>query len=63
MKSLPQARTANLLIQESGKELMIYDLIINQAFLLNETSTIVYQSCENKISIDIKKRLMQCSEQ
>lgn len=52
MQKLPQSRTENILIQESGKELLIYDLIINQAYLLNETSTIVYQSCENQISIE-----------
>lgn len=32
--------------------MLIYDLIINKAYCLNETSTIVYQSCDGKTNFE-----------
>ena len=42
---LPKAQTADILEQETGNELMIYDLRIDKACTLNETSKIVYRAC------------------
>ena len=52
MKNLPVARTSNLVVQYSGNEVLIYDLKINKAYCLNETSTIVYQSCDGKTNFE-----------
>jgi hypothetical protein len=62
MKMLPKARNTNIVVQETGKEILIYDLIINKAFHLNETAALVYQLCDgrrtvNKISELMSKKL------
>lgn len=46
MNKFPKIRTANILVQELDKELLVYDLNINKAFVLNETSAIIYQLCD-----------------
>ncbi len=51
MNSLPQARNENIVIQESEKEILIYDLITHQAFCLNETAKIVFEACDGKTSV------------
>ena len=38
MEFKPKARVSDLVIQESGNELLIYDLKTNKAQSLNETS-------------------------
>ena len=43
--NLPRARTADIIEQNAGKELLIYDLQIDKTYTLNETSTIVFQAC------------------
>lgn len=48
---LPKARTADILEQEAGSELLIYDLRTDKMFQLNETSKIVYKAC-GKLSFD-----------
>lgn len=53
---LPKTRTENLLEQHLGKETLIYDLAINKAFNLNETSTIVYKACGENQTFDELKR-------
>lgn len=45
---LPKVRNQNIVIQEIGDEIMIYDLEINKAYCLNETSAIVYQNCDGE---------------
>jgi len=52
MKNLPVARTSDLVVQYSGNEVLIYDLEIDKAYCLNETSTIVYQSCDGKTNFE-----------
>ncbi|HRH42345.1 MAG TPA: hypothetical protein PKY82_12025 [Pyrinomonadaceae bacterium] len=47
---LPKAKTNNLVTQQSGKELLLYDLTNNQAYCLNETATIIYQFCDGEKS-------------
>lgn len=50
-KNLPKARTSEILIQELENELLIYDLRINKAFCLNETSRLVWQLCDGTNSV------------
>ena len=44
--NLPQARSSKLVVQDLGKELLVYDLLTNQACTLNETSMIVFNACD-----------------
>lgn len=54
---LPKARTSNLIEQNFETETLIYDLNINKAFNLNETSTIIYKACNGESSFeDLKRR-------
>lgn len=54
---LPKARTENLLEQNFKDETLIYDLTINKAFNLNETSTIVYKACgQNKTFDELRRK-------
>lgn len=46
MSNKPRSRQANIVVQELENEFLIYDLIRNKAFCLNETSTLVYQFCD-----------------
>lgn len=48
MKNLPQARTENLVEQNLGKEVLIYDLLKHKAFNLNETLAVVYKACDGQ---------------
>ncbi|HRH46748.1 MAG TPA: PqqD family protein [Pyrinomonadaceae bacterium] len=50
MKIYPLSRKNNLVIQEIGGEIIIYDLKINKAVCLNETSAMVWQLCDGKKS-------------
>ena len=45
---VPISRKANILTQEIGNEILIYDLSINKAFSLNETLVLIWQSCDGK---------------
>ena len=49
---LPKARTTELIEQEADNELLIYDLQINKAYTLNETSKIVFKACDGENSFD-----------
>lgn len=42
---LPNARTENIVDRKVGKELLIYDLLTDRAFCLNETSAKVFSAC------------------
>jgi hypothetical protein len=52
MNKLPPARSTDIVVQELGKEILIYDLNTHKAYNLNETSSIVYQACDGKTSFD-----------
>jgi hypothetical protein len=47
----PIGRKSGIVTQDFGRELLIYDLKIHQAFCLNETSAIVWTVCDGKHSI------------
>lgn len=52
MTNLPKSRQSNIVVQETGNELFVYDLITNKAFCLNETSKIVFEACDGKTIFD-----------
>jgi hypothetical protein len=52
MHRLPVARNENIVVQNAGKELLVYDLLTNKAYCLNETSKIVFEACDGKTSFD-----------
>lgn len=63
METFPVALTKDLVIQEAGEELLVYQLKNNKAFSLNETSAVVWQLCDGKRSIlDIQNELLQNSK-
>jgi hypothetical protein len=47
----PKSRKENLVVQELEGEVLIYDLEKNKAFCLNETSALVWQSCDGSRTI------------
>lgn len=47
---LPRARTENVVIQELPDELLVYDLIQNQAHCLNKMATMIWQLCDGQTS-------------
>ncbi|MBX7171620.1 MAG: PqqD family protein [Pyrinomonadaceae bacterium] len=56
----PKARNENIVVQEMESELLIYDLTINKAFCLNETSAMIWQLCDGKHSVsEISRTLSQ----
>jgi hypothetical protein len=60
--SKPISRKSDIVVQDYGNEILIYDLIINKAFSLNETSALVWQLCDgtktvSEISNQISRQL------
>jgi hypothetical protein len=58
----PIARKDDLVIQEMGGEILVYDLRTNKAICLNQTSALVWQNCDGKkdaleIAESIEKQL------
>src|SRR5687768_4876472 len=56
MNKLPLARHQDVVIQELGKEILVYDLLTHKAYNLNETSAIVYQACGDGTTFSELKR-------
>jgi hypothetical protein len=53
----PVSRKDDIIVQELKGEVLIYDLKINKAYCLNETSAIVWQLCDGNNSVaDITKK-------
>jgi len=54
----PVAKNEGLVVKEVDHELLIYKTDSNKAYCLNETSAIVWKSCDGKNSVeDISKKL------
>lgn len=53
---LPKARTRDLLEQDLNGEILIYDLLVDNAFNLNETLSVVYRACDGITTFDDLKR-------
>lgn len=52
MQKLPKAKYKNIVVQQANKDLLLYDLISNKAFCLNETSAFIWQLCDGKNSVE-----------
>ena len=58
MTKFPLSRNKDIVQQELKDGLLIYDLVINKAYHLNETSAAIYRLCDGNNSIsDIKKSI------
>lgn len=58
----PISRRSNLVVQDYGSEILIYDLTENKAFSLNEPSAMIWQVCDgsktvSEIAEDLSLRL------
>jgi hypothetical protein len=51
MTNYPQNRKANIVVQDLENEILIYDLSINKAYCLNQTSALVFQFCDGNSSV------------
>lgn len=47
----PLGKRENLVVQEFDDEVLVYDLVENKAFCLNQTSSLVWQLCDGKTSV------------
>ena len=59
---LPLSRLEGVVVQDLASELLVYDLENDRAFCLNETTALVWKSCDGKksvtdISTDLSKKL------
>lgn len=55
---MPKARDKDVVVQQLGDEVLVYDLKSNQAFCLNETSALIWQMCDGQTSVsDMSRRL------
>lgn len=52
MNKLPLGKSVDLVQQELGTELLIYDLKAQKAFYLNETAALIWQKCDGMASFD-----------
>jgi hypothetical protein len=68
MKIKPLTRTKNILVQELEDEVLVYDLNVNRAFSLNNTSALVWKLCDGnstvpeiceKMSLKLKKSVSE----
>lgn len=58
MKYTPEARSENIVVQDLHGEVLVYDLLINKAFCLNETAALVWQLCDGNRQIsEISRQL------
>jgi hypothetical protein len=57
MRILPKARCSEIITQESGAEILLYDLKTNQAIHLNETATFVRQNCDGRTTFESLTKL------
>lgn len=47
----PEAKTVDIIAQNFENEVLIYDLTVNKAYCLNQTSAIVWQNCDGEKTI------------
>lgn len=45
---LPVSRSQDVVVQEAGDEILIYDLRINKAYCLNQTAKLVFELCDGQ---------------
>ncbi len=49
---LPLASQKDLVVQDFNDEVLLYDLVENKAFCLNETAAAVWRNCDGRKSVD-----------
>ncbi|MFV0388731.1 MAG: hypothetical protein ACK5NT_08240 [Pyrinomonadaceae bacterium] len=49
---LPKAKATEIVVQDSGAEILVYDLKTNRAYCLNETAACIYRYCDGKNTFD-----------
>jgi hypothetical protein len=59
LEIIPKARVNELVVQELGTELLIYDLKNHKAYCLNETSALIWQMCDGNRSVSGICRLIE----
>jgi hypothetical protein len=52
MNKLPRSRCADIVVQNLGKEVLIYDLMTHKAYNLNEMCAAVYMACNGRTSFE-----------
>ncbi|MCB1025002.1 MAG: PqqD family protein [Acidobacteria bacterium] len=50
-KIKPLARVSELVIQENNNEILVYDLTINKALCLNESTALIWKLCDGRSSL------------
>lgn len=55
-------RSKDIVVQQLGKETLVYDTAINKAYCLNETSTIIYNACNGTTTFDELKNRHNLTE-
>lgn len=60
--NLPKARTADIVEQDAGAELLIYNTQTNKTYLLNETSKNVFSACAKGLALSELKRRFHYSD-
>lgn len=57
MKKLPKARSNDITVQNLNNETLVYDLLTNKAYCLNETSSIIFNACDGVMTFaELKKQ-------
>lgn len=52
MKFTPVPRTVDIIVQDINDEVLIYDLSVQKAYSLNETTAVVWRNLDGKNSLD-----------
>lgn len=64
MNKLPPVRSQDIVMQDLGQEILLYDLTINKAFCLNQTASIVFRHCDGITNLaDLKFKNRQLSDE
>lgn len=56
MLNLPKARNENIIVQEIGDEVMIYDTVTDKAFCLNATCAVIFNHCDGRTTFERIRR-------
>ncbi|MDT4952066.1 MAG: hypothetical protein QOJ02_204 [Acidobacteriota bacterium] len=56
---LPRARKSQLVVQSLPDELLIYDLDSHQAYCLNRTAAVVWQSCDGRRTVEEMAQVLE----
>lgn len=48
----PLSRTSDIVVQEFGSEILVYDLKTDKAYNLNESSALIWQLCDGETTIE-----------